>query len=216
MKPLVLVCFAFVLCAQTDQKTNTQNMVRDRGQTRVPNSSQVMTRGRLGTQSGPPVAETTVTGILIDASCEDRSALNLRSQPESLAAELPAQPPNALQGNPPRQGAVSAHGITVDARTIAREHADIAPHQVPDMLTRQEDPTCAITAATRGYAMFTRTGRLLNLDEGGNTFASAAVLANPRGRAMLNGQAPGVKPRAEIKGWILGDRLIVDSILQMQ
>lgn len=212
MRVLPLVFLSVALFAQTDQKTNKENMVRDRGQTRVQDNRETMTRGRVGSQEMMPQNELTLGGVLVDASCEDRSAANLRAHPVPLAAQLPAQPSTAQQNNPPKQGSVTAGGITVDAATIERERADIMAHQVPDMLTRQEDPTCAITASTRGYALLMDNGRLLNLDEGGNTLATAGVLADARGRAMLNGQAPGIKPRAVVKGWVYGDRVVVDTI----
>jgi hypothetical protein len=118
---------------------------------------------------------------------------------------------------PPQQaaGAVSAAGVSVSGDTVEKERADVSAHLVPDIVARQEDPTCAITATTSGYAIFTDSGRLLNLDQGGNTLAAQAIVGMPQGRAMLNGQAPGLKPRAVLKGWIQDDRVIVDSIQQL-
>jgi hypothetical protein len=211
---LFLILTATVVFAQLDQKTSKENMVRDRGQTRVPNRGDGMNYGRLGYQQMLPENEVTYSGTLIDASCEDRSAMNLHAHPSPLAIQLPAQPATAGQNNPPRQGPVTAGGVTVDAQTLARERTDIMSHQVPDMLTRQEDPTCAVTASTHGYSLLLDDGRLVNFDEGGNTYASAGVLSDARGRAMLNGQASGFKPRVTAKGWILGDRLIVDKIVK--
>jgi hypothetical protein len=213
MKPVALVSLcALALFAQLGPKTSQENMVRDRGQTRVEDQRETLSYGHIGTQQMMPENQLTLSGILVDASCENRSSLNLYTQPLPLADQMPAQPPNAAANNPPRQGAVSSHGITVDAQTMEREHADITPHLVPDILTRQEDPTCAITASTSSYSLLMNNGRFLNMDQGGNTLASAAILGDPRGRAMLNGLAPGLKPYIVVKGWILGDRVIVGSI----
>jgi hypothetical protein len=201
MKPVALFLLSFSLLAQ---RTANQNMVRQRGQTPVQDERETMTRGRIGTQQMMPLDKVTVTGILIDASCEDRTALNMRSTPLPLP---PVQLPS------PSAGAVSAAGISVDAQTIAKERADVMPHQVPDIRTRQEDPSCAVTAATSGYAILTDSGRLLNLDQGGNTLVSAAILGSPGGRAMLNGQGPGIKPRTAVNGWIFDDKVITDSVV---
>jgi hypothetical protein len=194
------------LFAQLDQKTNNENMVRSRGQTPVEDQRETMSRGRVGWQPMMPLGKLTVTGILIDASCEDRTSLNMRSRP------LPLPP---TQPSPPSSGAVAAAGISVNAQTIEKERADVMPHQVPDMRTRQEDPTCAVTAATSLYAVLTDSGRLLNLDQGGNTLMSQAISSDPRGRAMLNGQGPGIKPRIAVKGWIFDDKVIVDSVVNV-
>jgi len=215
MKSLVvLLVFAPALLAQTGRGTSGENMVRDRGQTRVQPPSQSIERGGLGHQRMLPEHAVTVAGLLVDAGCPDRSALNLRQPPLPLSAQRPVQPPDAAKGNPPRQGAVTAGGVSISAGTVANERPGITAFLGPDMFTRQEDPTCAVTAATHGYALFTDGGRFLNLDEGGNTFATEAVLADPRGRAMLNGQAPGYKPRVQLNGWIWGDRLIVDHVVR--
>jgi hypothetical protein len=202
----VLLFSAAALFAQLDQKTANQNMVRQRGQTPV-QEGQTMNRGRVGWQPMMPMNQQTVSGILIDASCEDRSSLNMRSTPLPLPpTQPPAQPP----------GAASSAGISVNAQTLEKERADVMPHLVPDVRTRQEDPTCAVTAATSLYAVLTDSGRLLNLDQGGNTLMSQAISGDPRGRAMLNGQGPGIKPRVAVKGWIVDDKVIVDSIVSVQ
>jgi hypothetical protein len=204
MKPAVLFLLSFTLLAQ---RTVNENMVRQRGQTPVQDERETMTRGRIGTQQMMPLGQVAVTGILIDASCEDRTALNMRSTPRPLPPVTPAPQPS---------GALSASGISVDARTVQEERADVLPHLVPDIVARQEDPSCAVTAATSGYAILTDSGRLLNLDQGGNTLISAAIPGNPAGRAMLNGQGPGIKPRIAVKGWIFDDKVIVDRILSLQ
>jgi hypothetical protein len=204
MKPLVFVLLSATLFAQ---KTANQNMVHQRGQTPVQDERETMSRGRIGWQQMMPLNQVTVSGILIDGACEDRTSLNMRSQP------LPLPP---VQPAPRSSGTVSSGGISVDAQTIEKERADVMPHQVPDQRTRQEDPTCAVTAATSLFAVLTDSGRLLNLDQGGNTLASQALLGNSRGRAMLNGQGPGIKPRIAVKGWIFDDKVIVDSIAKLQ
>jgi hypothetical protein len=203
MKPLALFLLSFTLLAQ---RTANQNMVRQRGQTPVQDERETMTRGRIGSQQMMPLNEITVTGILVDASCEDRTSLNMRSRPLALPPAAAAQ----------SAGAVSASGVSIGAQTVQQERADVLAHLVPDVVARQQDPSCAVTASTSGYAMLTDSGRLLNLDQGGNTLVSAAILGSPGGRAMLNGQGPGIKPRTSVKGWILDDKVIVDRILTMQ
>jgi hypothetical protein len=117
---------------------------------------QSWTRGRLGAPAPRPGKLTTLEGILLDASCSDRSA----------------------------------------------------PAHSPDRL-------CAITRATRGFALLTKDGRLLNLNEGGNTLAVHALHANPAGRAMLNGTGGGIKPPVTLRGRIHGDRVIVEKIVKL-
>jgi hypothetical protein len=181
-------------------------MVHQRGQTPVQDNRESMSRGRVGWQTMMPMGQVTVSGILIDASCEDRTSMNLRSRPLPLPS---------LKPSPPSSGAVSAGGVSVDARTIENERADVAAHLVPDIVARQEDPSCAVTSATHGYAVLMDNGRLLNMDEGGNTLATQAIQSIAAGRAMLNGQGPGIKPRIAVKGWILDDKVIVDSVVNL-
>jgi hypothetical protein len=204
MKPLAFVLLSATLFAQ---RTANENMVHQRGQTPVQDERETMTRGRIGSQVMMPMGQVAVSGILVDASCEDRTSLNLRSRPLPLPSVKPA---------PPSSGAVSAGGVSVDARTIENERADVAAHLVPDIVARQEDPSCAVTSATHGYAVLMDNGRLLNLDEGGNTLATQAIQSIAAGRAMLNGQGPGIKPRIDVKGWILDDKVIVDTIAKIQ
>ena len=204
MKPVVFVLLSFTLFAQ---RTVNENMVRQRGQTSVQDNRESMSYGRIGTQQMMPLGQIAVSGILVDASCEDRTSLNMRSRPLPLPQ---VQPPQQNSGN------VSAGGISVSPQTTQNERADVLPHLVPDIVARQEDPSCAVTGATRSYAVLTDSGRLLNLDEGGNTLANVAISGTTAGRAMLNGQAPGIKPRVVLKGWILDDKLIVASVQQLQ
>jgi hypothetical protein len=133
------------------------------------------TRGRLGAPAPRPGKVTMLEGLLVDASCPDRSASNLRQPPE-----LP--PPAALPNDP------AAH---------------------------QADRSCAITRATRGFALLTKDGRLLNLNEGGNTLAMQALHAIPDGRAMLNGTGGGIKPKVTLRGRVHGDRVIVEKIVKL-
>ena len=199
MRGLLLIAFAASLAnAQLDQKTSKENMVRERGEVPVFRGSN-------------PV---TVYGTLIDAACKDRSALNLATPPESLTAAMPVETPAESQAAKakPGPGGVSSHGITVNAKTLSAERSDVVAHMAPDLFTRQADPTCAITAGTTGYAVFLDDGRLLNLDQGGNTFASDAVVISKAGRAMLNGTAYGFKPRVKINGRVRGDRIEVSDL----
>jgi len=55
---------------------------------------------------------------------------------------------------------------------------------------------------THAYALLLADGRVADLDEGGNTFADAAVKADPQGRAMLAGQGPGFKPIVTVTGHV--------------
>jgi hypothetical protein len=199
---LWLAVFAVLAFAQLDQKTNKENMVRERGTVAVRGSDPM-----------------TFNGVLFDAACKDRSTANLAIPPESLAAGTPAEftsGPNSKTASKPAaknsQDGVSAHGISVDAKTLASERSDVLEHQVPDLRTRQQDPTCAITGSTSTYGLALSDGRLLNLDQGGNTLAAEAVNGNPQGRAMLNGTAFGFKPRAKVSGRIRGDRFFVDQL----
>ena len=144
--------------------------------------------------------QTEMHGTLIDAGCRDRSAVNLAQPPERFIPAVPVQPP------------ASGSGITVDTKTANSERADVVMHQVPDLATRQADPTCAITGGTRAYALLLDNGKLLDLDEGGNTFASEAVYATLRGRDLLNGKAYGFKPRVTVKGRIHAGKVLTDSV----
>jgi hypothetical protein len=206
MKPLAIVLFSLAAFAQTDQKTSNENMVRDRGQTRPPDQSQSWNRGRIGTQQPLPHGFLTLSGTLVDGSCDDRTTLNLRQPPTQ---PTPATTPSQPQGKPG-----SASGVTVDAKTLQTERADVMPHQTPDLLLRQPDLSCAITGSTRAFALLLPDGRLLNLDEGGVTLATQAMNSLPEGRAVLNGTGPGIKPQVTLRGQVQGDRLIVQKIVK--
>ena len=54
-------------------------------------------------------------------------------------------------------------------------------HQNPDLRTRQQDPNCAVSGSTVSFAILLDDGRLLNLDEGGNTLVGQAVHATRPG-----------------------------------
>jgi hypothetical protein len=171
------------------------------GQLPVP-PSQPLTWDHLGRQTPIPKAPLTVSGMLVDGSCENRSALNLRQRPELAPAPLPRQ----------SSGGISAGGVTVDAETLERERADALAHQVPDLRMRETDPTCAVTGATRSFALLMNNGLLLNLDEGGNTFVIQYLQSDPAGRALLNGTGPAVKPRVTLRGRIHNNRFVVDKL----
>ena len=85
-------------------------------------------------------------------------------------------------------------------------------HQTPDHLSRQLDPSCAISGATRSFALYTAQGELLNLDYGGSTRAYEAFQSSRRGRAVMNGRALSWKPWAEVDGTRRGDTIRVDTI----
>ena len=160
----------------------------------------------------------TLNGILIDAGCRDRTALNLARAPISLDQSLSPESLVAIaagskNGTAETQtGAITAKGITVDAATLAGEREDVMQTHFADMISRRRDPSCGITAETRGFALLTANGLLLNLNQGGNTYAWQAVQSSDAGRAMINGKGPAVKPRAMLKGKIQADRLIVESL----
>ena len=82
-------------------------------------------------------------------------------------------------------------------------------------MTRQPDRSCAVNGATRGFALLMPDGRLLNLDEGGNTMAIQGIHSIPAGRAMLNGTGGALKPQVTLRGRVQGDRLIVEKILKI-
>jgi hypothetical protein len=173
-------------------------------------------RGQVGTEGVPKAnkgrAETAhqkgkeLHGILVDASCQDRSSLNLRQVPVSLAG---SETPN-------NAGAVSAKGVTVDSNTADRERSDAIAKQTADLRTRQQDPTCAVAGATVSFAVLLDDGRLLNLDEGGNTMAGQAIHVSPAGHAMLNGSASPFKPGITLLGRPERDRIVVERIIKLE
>ncbi len=197
------------------------------------NPNEVKDRGATPLNAGPaPVV--TLYGTLVDAGCRDRTAFNLAQTAETFNAAVPAQTPaeaqsgaqmRAAQGyenpsapaqqpNTPR----SASGITVDPKTLAAERHDVLEHQVPDLRSRQLDPTCAITGATRSFAVVLNEvnekgqHRMLNLDDGGNTYANEAVQGSQDGRTMLNGKGGGLKPAVVVKGRIHADKVVVQNL----
>lgn len=189
--------FALLMAAGAAAQLPVGKGVKDRGQTAVEDETQTPDRGRLDKQypvSRDPIA---LHGILVDAGCVDRSSLNLRrpATPPALAAPMGI----------PVEAAPSA-GLADEAR------ADAIEHQVPDLVTRQDDPSCAVTGLTSGFAILTDKGRLLNLDEGGNTMAIQAMQANVAGRALLNGKGPAIKPRVMVTGHIRGDRMLASKL----
>jgi hypothetical protein len=196
----------FFLLSMAAAFAQNANQVRDRGQTRPADPSQSWNRGRLGTQEPLPKGVQEYSGLLVDATCSDRTSLNLR--------EKPTQAPMAQSPSPASGSEGSSGGVTVDAKTMQSERSDALAHQVPDLASRQPDPSCAITGSTRGFALLTREGRLLNLDEGGTTYAWQAINSLPEGRALLNGSGAGVKPQVEVRGRVQGDRLIVEKFLK--
>jgi len=196
----VFLLAAAAACAQN------ANQVRDRGQTRPQDESQSWTRGRLGTQKPLPKGIQDYAGILVDGTCSDRSVLNLREKPSPQTMATPPSPPSGSEG--------SSSGISVDSKTMENERADAMEHQMPDLKSRQADPTCAITGGTREFALLLPDGRLLNLDEGGATYAAQTLNSLPEGRALLNGTGGGVKPQVTLRGRVQGDRLIVEKVLK--
>jgi hypothetical protein len=205
LHPAIILAAVAALGAQT---TSKENQVKDRGQTRTQDERETLDRGRFGSQINVPVNPITLSGVLVDAGCDDRSMLNLLRKAGEAAASMPPGDIQAQSANAKSQSA-SAHGITVDANTLDAERSDVLAHQVPDLRLRQQDPTCAITGSTGGFALLADSGRLLNLDEGGNTLAMQALQANQAGRAMLNGIGSAVKPRVSVTGRVHGDHLIV-------
>jgi len=160
------------------------------------------------TRGPAPAVETpaSLRGILIDAACHDFSRYNLRLSPQALPA--PAKESDGKGA----AGSTTASGITVDAHTLDAERPDVMPHQTADLVSRQSDPTCAIKGDTHAYALLLADGRVADLDEGGNTFADAAVKADPQGRAMLAGQGPGFKPNVTVTGRVQGSRIVASAV----
>ncbi|HEX3877929.1 MAG TPA: hypothetical protein VHW24_13145 [Bryobacteraceae bacterium] len=211
MKTLVSTATTLALAAFL-ANAQTPNAVRDRGAT--PQAS-----------PGPIV---TLTGTLVDAGCRNRSALNMSLPAVPFSAAAPAQTSAEIQaGSQMRAGQgyqnssqpaqqqnpqVSASGVTVDSKTLASERSDVLEHQVPDLHARQMDPTCAITGNSHGFSLVLTDGRMLNLDDGGDSYATVAIQGSTAGRAMLNGNGGGIKPQAAIKGRIRDDQILVQSL----
>ncbi len=214
MKPLILLLM--ISAAAAAQDVPAGSIGTPRGVTQTERPSQTMDRGRIGAEANVPEKPLTWRGILVDAGCKDRSLMNLRQAP----ALAPATPPDSASadaadapGGPAGgHGPLSSHGISVDAQTAEAERNGPMETRTQDHLTRQVDPSCAINADTRGFALLLPDGTLLNLDEGGNTKAFEEFQSSPGGRAVLNGRASGEKPHAAIQGVRRGDRLNVISL----
>jgi hypothetical protein len=214
MRLFTMIVMTALGLTQTYQITSQQNMVHDRGQTPVADQTQTLTRGRMGSQTLLPRQPLIYSGLLVDASCAERTPELLRQPPESLAAKQPAGYAGPVLAAP-IGGSASAFGITVDPQTLAAERADVVPHLAPDILSRQPDPSCAITASTSAFALLMDNNRLFNLDDGGNTLVSAALMSDPAAVAMLNGKGPGIKPYTVTKALPYGDRLFVNQVVQL-
>lgn len=214
MRLFTMIVLTALGLSQSFHITSRQNMVRVRGQTPVADPTQTMSRGRMGSQTMLPMQPLTFSGVLVDSSCAERTPELLRQPPESLEAKQAAGSTGPVQAAP-IGGSASALGITVDPQTLAAERADIVPHLVPDILSRQPDPTCAVTASTSTFALLMEDDRLFNLDDGGNTLVSAALMSYPAAVAMLNGKGPGVKPFTVTKALPYGDRLFVRQVVQL-
>jgi hypothetical protein len=212
MKTLVRTASALALAAFLAAAQNA-NEDRDRGNT------------PLYTGPAPTV---TLYGTLVDAGCRNRTAMNMSLPSVPFAAAAPAQTPadiqsgsqmraaqgyaNATQPAQEQNPPTSASGITVDPKTLAAERPDVLEHQVPDLHSRQMDPTCAITGSTHAFSIVLKEGRMLNLDDGGNTYATVAVQGSAAGRAMLNGNGGGLKPDVVIKGRMRADKVVVQTL----
>lgn len=185
-------------------------------------------RDRGATDIQAPTAFVTLNGVLVDAGCRNRTALNMSLPGVPFTTALPSETPaeqqaasqmrsgqgyaNAQQPAQQQNPTITAFGVTVDSKTLANERSDVMEHQVPDLHSRQMDPTCAVTGATHGYAVVLSDGRMLNLDDGGNTYANVAVQGSAAGRAMINGNGGGLKPNVVIKGVVRADRITVQSL----
>lgn len=212
MKSLTCTVALFA-CAALVASAQNKNEDRDRGATPL--------------QTGP-APTVTLYGTLVDAGCRNRSALNMSLPAVPFTTALPAETTaekqagsqmrsgqgfaNAQQPAQQQNPTVNASGITVDTKTLANERSDVLEHQVPDLHARQMDPTCAITGNTHAYAIVLNEGRMLNLDDGGNTYANVAIQGNAAGRAMLNGNGGGLKPNVVIKGNMRADSVVVQSL----
>jgi hypothetical protein len=191
---LLLTILSFV---GRNDRTSRENMIQIREQTPTQSPGQTLNRGRIGSQAPAPVGAQTWTGILVDAGCPNRDAVALSGAPAGTLATEPGG---------------GAHGTAVSGQTLDRERSDAMAQQVPDLRARNADPSCAVTALTRGFALYLPDGALKNLDEGGNTMAVVVFEGSPQGQAVVNGKSLGEKPRASVKGVMQGDRIIVQDI----
>jgi hypothetical protein len=173
-----------------------------------------------------PTGPVEISGILVDAGCSDRSQENLLRAPAQMNLQAPAVTSEEAQALneqrsktgfagkdvQPQPPGIQAHGITIDKETLDQEQADVLQHQVRDLYSRQPDDSCGITGDTKEFALLTDQGRLLNLDQGGNSWAWQAVQSSDEGRALLNGTGSPFKPRVTIKGEIWTDQLVVEHL----
>jgi hypothetical protein len=158
--------------------------------------------GSLAAQPGPQAVKTW-SGIILDASCTDRSLVNLRSQPEAALATI---------NGPQKPAEGSAAGISVSPQVVKAERAEAILPDTADHASRYPSASCALTADTKAFMLLLPDGTLLNLDEGGNTMAFEAFQDSAGGQAILNGKVGGMKPQATIAGIRSGDRLKARSV----
>lgn len=209
MKTVILI--ALFWTATLAQESPPNDRAIQRGETRQDDASQTMSSGQSGSQERAGKNRSTWRGILVDAGCRDRTLTNLR-RPPTLEPATPvenesADPADSPKGQAARDGAIDSHGIHVDADTARAEREDAMQFRTQDHFTRQMDPSCAVTARTKAFALFLPDGTLLNLDEGGNTYAVAMLQATRVGQSLLNGQGKGAKPRVVVRGLRRGDKL---------
>jgi hypothetical protein len=144
----------------------------------------------------------TWSGVMVDASCRDRSLENLLAPPaESLAGQNEPQKP--------------ARGITVSPQVLKAERGKAVLPDTLDHASRYSSASCALTADTKAFALVGPNGLLLELDEGGNTLAFDAFESTPAGAAILNGKVGGLKPMVKVTGLQAGRRIKVKSVVFM-
>ncbi len=168
-----------LLAQSGSSNTSRENQVMDRGQTRA----RVWT-GR----PDRPAPLVTLSGLLVDDGCLNRSAANMKRAPQD-AQPGPLSPPNT-----------------------EAERAGAMAHQVADHRSRQPDDTCGVTGQTSGFGLMLDNGTYVSFDEGGNTKAAMAVQSSAAGRDMLNGRKSAIKPRATVTAAVQGGRAVVDSV----
>jgi hypothetical protein len=188
---VILTVLSFVF---RSDRTSRENMVRIREQTETQPPAINFNRGRIGEQPHMPAGLHTWTGLMVDAGCATRDTVALSNAPSGRLAVAPG-------------GAQNSHGAAPNT-----ENADAIAQQTPDLRARNADPSCAVTAVTRGYAVFLPDGELKNFDEGGNTKAAVAFEGTAAGQAVMNGRSLGDKPRVSVTGAQSGDRIVVQDI----
>jgi hypothetical protein len=75
-----------------------------------------------------------------------------------------------------------------------------------------ETRVCPVTGGTRAFALQLADGRLLDLGEAGTTFASAALNGSKEGRAVINRLVYSIWPKATVKGYLHGSKIMVESV----